>query len=105
MFSMLLLLQAVTTVGPPAAMQPAPFQPVPIKPIRTPSCPATADGEIVVCQSVDQNAQFRLRPLPEKYRQPTRVVVPIGGSATVSPNIAQGRLGEGQILLTVKIPF
>lgn len=58
-----------------------------------------------MCGSTNQNEQYRLRPLPEKYVEPSRVVIKVPGNAALVPAIEQGRLGDGRVMLNLKIPF
>ena len=95
-----LALQAIIVAGPPRPAN-APASPAPV---ISSSCPGDADGDIVVCGSIDQNEQYRLRPLPEKYvEQP--VLQQHFGNAVLAPSVEQGRLGDAQIRLNLAIPF
>ncbi len=96
------MLQAVVVAGPPAPAKPA----APVLPVATAPCPRDSRGDIVVCGSTDKNEQYRLRPLPERYEDPNRVIMMLPGNAKLMPEIQRGRTyGEGQVALTYKIPF
>lgn len=104
MLALLLLLQASDSLGPPSSQR-STSATTPLKPVTTRPCPAKADSDIVVCGSADQNEQHRLRPLPQKYVKNPRIIVPLGGKATATSAIEQGRLGDGRIMLKMQIPF
>ncbi len=98
----LMLFQATIISGPPEPAK-APPSPRSVAPTR---CPRDAKGDIVVCGSTDRNEQYRLRPLPERYQDPNRAIVALPGNAKLMPEIQQGRrFGEGQVALSLKIPF
>jgi hypothetical protein len=100
MLATLWLLQATIVVGPPAPTK-APLSPAPVVPAP---CPRDAKGDIVVCALPDQNEQYRLRPLPEKYVEQTRLQQHVG-NAVIAPSIEQGRLGDGRVMLNFTFPF
>ncbi|SDA25765.1 hypothetical protein SAMN03159340_01924 [Sphingomonas sp. NFR15] len=92
---MAMFLQAApnsTDPPPPAAGQPAP-------------CPTDTNGDIVVCGRQDRDESFRLRPLPERYVEDRQFRLKLPGGSTVSPHADQGRLGDPQAKVTLKIPF
>ncbi|OYY66755.1 hypothetical protein [Sphingomonas sp. 28-62-11] len=105
MLALLLLLPQVNdSLGPPSSLR-STVVTTPLKPATTRSCPEKAASDIVVCGSPDQNEQYRLRPLPPKYVEDPRIVVPLGGKATATSAIEQGRLGDGRIMFKMLIPF
>ncbi|MBX9730398.1 MAG: hypothetical protein K2X59_03650 [Sphingomonas sp.] len=106
----LILFQSATIAGPPVLLDLASIDAVPgsmerIKPLQTRFCPPDADGDIIVCGSSDPTEKHRLRSVPERYPDRKRVGVDLPGNGWFGPEIAQGRLGEGQIQMTLKIPF
>ena len=98
---MVALMQAAVIAGPPV---PPNFN-LPTAPPRDRSCPKDTDDAIIVCGSPDNNEQHRLRPLPEAYVDENRVIAQLPGNATIAPGFHQGRFGEGQLLVTLSIPF
>lgn len=100
MLFILTLFQATIIAGPPV---PANAPPAPTR-VTSAQCPRDAKGDIVVCGSTDQNEQYRLRPLPEKYVEQTRLQKHLG-NAVLAPSIEQGRLGDGRVMLNLTIPF
>ena len=98
---MVALMQAAIIAGPPV---PPDFN-LSIAPPQDRSCPKDADGAIIVCGSPDKNERHRLRPLPEDYVDENRVMARLPGNATIAPGFHQGRFGEGQLLVTLSIPF
>ncbi|CAN5343524.1 hypothetical protein BH10PSE15_BH10PSE15_04630 [soil metagenome] len=68
-------------------------------------CPSDADGDIVVCGKPDQQESYRLRPLPERYVQDRQVRLKLPGGGTITPHADQGRLGDLQAKVTLRIPF
>jgi len=106
----LILFQSVNVAGPMVRLDFASIDTIPatverIKPLQTRFCPHDANGDIIVCGASDPNEKHRLRSVPERYADLKRVGVALPGNAWFGPEIGQGRLGEGQILLTLKIPF
>ncbi len=100
-----MLLQAAIISGPPLPSRQPAAPARPLSPVPTTPCPKGANGDIVVCGSTDANERYRLRPLPERYVDEQRLQMKLGGNATLGSEIQQGRLGDGQVMLTLKVPF
>ncbi|AOH83239.1 hypothetical protein AWL63_03885 [Sphingomonas panacis] len=84
---------------------PGSADPPPLATGHTAPCPPDADGDIVVCGRQGRDEAYRLRPLPERYVEDQRLRLKLPGDATVSPHADQGRLGDLQAKVTLKIPF
>lgn len=91
---MAMFLQAAPAADPP----PAPV-------VGSAPCPVDADGDIVVCGRQDRGETYRLRPLPERYVEDQRLRLTLPGGGTITPHADQGRLGDLQAKVTLKIPF
>ena len=86
-------------------LQAASADPPPTPTLSTAPCPTDTNGDIVVCGRQDRDESYRLRPLPERYVQNQRLRLTLPGGGTITPHADQGRLGEVQAKVTLKIPF
>jgi hypothetical protein len=91
-----LLLQAATTpeAAPPArtSVLPAP-------------CPTQPSGDIVVCGRPDAQESYRLRAVPERFVKDPQFRITLPGGSTITPHADQGRMGDLQAKVTLKVPF
>lgn len=83
-----------------------------VSPLQTPprDCPVQASqsedgGEIVVCADRDSDERYRLRPIPPRYVESREIGIGIPGVGRLEPRVEQGRLGDPQIKMTLKIPY
>ena len=84
---------------------PGSADPPPLATGRSAPCPTDANGDIVVCGRQGRDESYRLRPLPEQYVEDRQFRLKLPGGSTISPHAEQGRLGEVQAKVTLKIPF
>ncbi|MBY0583533.1 MAG: hypothetical protein K2P68_11530 [Sphingomonas sp.] len=100
-----LLMLAQSTISPPSAAS------EPMTPAAGPSllvkakCPVIPAGEILVCADKARNEAYRLRPLPEKYAADRMARIKLAGGGSVTAKGEAGRLGDNQIMLTLRLPF
>ncbi|WP_242148570.1 hypothetical protein [Sphingomonas sp. BAUL-RG-20F-R05-02] len=94
-----MFLQAATLPDAAPAAPPARTSVLP------PPCPSDANGDIVVCGRVDAQETYRLRALPERFVKDPRFRINLPGGSTITPHIDQGRLGDAQAKVTLKVPF
>lgn len=68
-------------------------------------CPADTNGDVVVCGRPDEQETYRLRALPDRYGQDRNVRITLPGGSTITPHADQGRLGDVEAKVTLRVPF
>ena len=100
---LMLGLQIVPSVGPPAAAVPSKLGAV-----RT--CPKASDpAEVVVCGHAD-NERYRLRPLtppPGVHERPPLAQIGVGGGTlgVTTQQVMIGNMPSNRVMLSFKLPF
>jgi hypothetical protein len=94
-----MLLQAAV---PPDA---GPAAPTPRTSALPPPCPTDTDGDVVVCGRPDSQESYRLRAVPERFVKDPQFRIRLPGGSTITPHAEQGRLGDLQAKVTLKVPF
>ncbi|MEJ5978366.1 hypothetical protein WG901_17060 [Novosphingobium sp. PS1R-30] len=103
----------------PADAVPVPIEaPAPVGPSITgrfnvlgppvkPRCPPSPNGEIVVC--AQNNEQFRLRPLPDRYEQKEGPPeLKLGENASAKVEVERGGVGgviSNRVMMRMKLKF
>jgi hypothetical protein len=94
-----MFLQAATLTGS------APAAPAPRTSALPPPCPTDTDGDVVVCGRPDSQESYRLRAVPERFVKDAQFRIKLPGGSTVTPHADQGRMGDLQAKVTLKVPF
>ena len=94
-----MFLQAATLPDAPAAAPPARTSALP------PPCPTDTNGDIVVCGKPGVQETYRLRALPERFVKDPQFRIALPGGSTITPHIDQGRFGDVEAKVTLKVPF
>jgi len=94
-----MFLQAAALPDAPPAAPPARTSVLP------PPCPTDANGDIVVCGRTDVQETYRLRRVPERFVKDPQFRITLPGGSTITPHMDQGRFGDVEAKVTLKVPF
>jgi len=104
--AILLSLQTVGMIGPPAPLAPRPVRDTP----AAPRCAPSAEGDIVVCAARNASERFRLQPLPPApTRTPPKAEFGIAGAVRGAVRADSEAMANGEVskraMIDLKLPF
>lgn len=68
-------------------------------------CPIQSSDDIVVCARPDAQETYRLRTVPDHTVEDRQFRLRLPGGGEITPHTDQGRFGDLQAKVTVKVPF
>jgi len=93
-----MLLQAATLPEPPV-------EPLARTSVLPAPCPADTDGDVVVCGRPNAQDTYRLHGMPDARGEDRQFRLKLPGGSTITPHADQGRMGDLQAKVTLKVPF